>query len=364
MDVADFIYHSLKKNKLNQLIRFPISDGGDGFLDVCKENFELRISHGRIRSCYDNKFINIRAGFDKKSKQLFLEVADFIGLRTIPSKYRKPLELSSENFGGYLKKVVNKKFVKNKSLKIIVGIGGTGTNDLGLGLCKPFGLRLFDRTGNELEIKPVNFPFVDKMELPPKTAQRIDVVLDVNIPLFGKSGTSKIFAKQKGANSNEVAKLESGIKNILKVLKRDHHIDFTNMQIGAGGGISLGLMLLSNVRIMTSRNFLIERLKLEPKIKSADVVITGEGKFDEQSFMNKATGIVVTEALKRNKQVILIVGSNEMKQKDFKSKSLMIFELSSIFNSKEKAIKYYKRGINKIISTIYPDTRCSGNRFC
>ncbi|MGE5497817.1 MAG: glycerate kinase, partial [Syntrophothermus sp.] len=231
--------------------------------------------------------------------------------------------------------------------KIILGIGGTGTSDLGLGLCVPFGLRLLDKNGIELEAIPQNYPKVKKIILPGRLKLKIEVVLDVKVPLFGRNGTSRVFSPQKGASPEDVNLLEKGVKNILRVLKKEHGLDFENTLIGAGGGLTLGLMLISVTKVITSREFLVKKLGLRQKIRRADLVVSGEGKLDYQSYLEKATGIVIEETLRLKKRIIIIAGSHELPAKY--KKDIEVISLMDFYKSRSDSIKNYKTGIEKAI---------------
>lgn len=328
----------------------PISDGGDGFLKICENHFKLKTVTKEIPSFYDESFFQIPIGISKDNKKIYLESAEIIGMKKIPFEKRNPLMLNSNNLGMLLIEL-EKEYPK--ASKIILGLGGTATNDLGLGLCHSFGLKLFNKKGVELPVQPKYFAEVDSIILPGKRfSLSLEVITDVKIPLYGSVGTSKTFAKQKGATAKEIEILEKGVKNIISILRKEHRIDFSSKLIGAGGGLLLGLSLVANPQVIYAEEFLLKDLQLEKEIKKADFIITGEGSFDEQSMMNKGTGILIRIAKKYKKTIFLICGRCHPVDVFQNSHQVKAFSLEKYFKSRKTSIKNYKIGIEKACGEI------------
>jgi glycerate 2-kinase len=360
---AELIAKELKRCGYNDAVRFPLSDGGDGFLEVCARLSQLQIRSFLIRNCHNALTRRVRVGFDKKTQTFYIESAKVIGLQTIPRRQRNPLKLSTENLGELLKRLCDTRRSKLPKCNATIGIGGTGTSDLGLGLCQAFGLKLFDKSGNDLSVLPKNYSSVAKIILPEKKNFNIKVVLDVEAPLIGKNGTSKVFAGQKGASSADIVRLESGVKNVLKILRQDHNLRFHESLIGAGGGLTLGLSLIGNVHVVRSRQFLIKHMGLSRKIKECDLVITGEGRFDKQSLMEKATGIVVMEGQRQKKRIAMILGSCTVAMNTFDANAPHIYEMLPLFRSEREAILSFRKGITMSIEALVHDV-ISGGEVC
>lgn len=334
-------------------ILLPLSDGGDGFLDVCCSKFNLSKKYYRINNVFSDGENKVPVGISE-DYEYYIEVADVIGMKIIEPNRRNPAVINSAPLGELIKKLL-KPTIK-KFNKITIGIGGTATSDLGLGVCEKFGLKLFDKNNKEVEVKPINYNKVERIILPRKSKLLLNTVIDVKIPLTGKKGCNQVFAAQKGASSFQINAMEAGAKKIIQILKRDHGIDFSKKLIGAGGGLLLGLSLIGYVNIIESTQFLINKLALLKYIENADLVITGEGNFDKQSYLKKATGIVVTESLKKKKKVALFVGKNEVRISKFNQHNPLIFELMSKYKSRSESIANFENGIklltNDLISTI------------
>lgn len=328
----------------------PISDGGDGFLNICQNNFHLKIHKKEIRSFYDDSYLQVSVGISIDRKIIYLESAEIIGMKKIPVEKRDPSILNSSNLGELLIKLGNEFPVISK---IVLGLGGTATSDLGLGLCVPFGLKLFNKDGNELPVRPKYFTEVNSIVLPKtKLLIPIEVVTDVEVPLYGITGTSKTFAKQKGATEEEIEILEKGAKNIVSVLKRDHGIDLSSKLIGAGGGLILGLSLIVDLKICFAEEFLLKKLKLEEEIRKVDFIITGEGSFDTQSFMKKGTGILINNAKTHQKKIFVICGKMDQATSVRIDECVIPFSLKKYFSTEEESLKNYETGIEKACAEI------------
>lgn len=335
----------------------PISDGGDGFLKICKNRFKLKTIVKKNPSFYDKSFFQIPIGISKDNKKIYLESAEIIGMKKIPVEKRNPLMLNSNNLGILLLEIEKEYPVASK---IILGLGGTATNDLGLGLCVPFGLKLFNKKGVELPVNPKYYAEVDSIILPEKRLSLpLEVIADVKVPLYGSVGTSKTFAKQKGAAAKGIEILEKGVKNIISILTKEHKIDFSlrqtslvGRQVGAGGGLLLGLSLVANAQVIYAEEFFLKDLQLEKEIKKADFIITGEGSFDEQSMMNKGTGILLRLAKKYKKKIFLICGTFHPVDIFQNSHQVKVFSLEKYFKSRQTSIKNYKIGIGKACGEI------------
>lgn len=343
VSAAGVMVRELQQLGFENVRSLPLSDGGDGFLDVCVHHFGLQTLPFTIGNCYDGAPTSVTVGYSSASKTAYLEAADIIGLKLIPKEKRNPLVLESKNFGEFLQMMSQTEFGIDT---LTIGIGGTGMTDLGLGVCGVFGLKLLDDHGNELEIIPRNYSIVHRIVLPERIHARINVVLDVECSLLGERGMTKIFAPQKGADTEAVELIETGVENVLSILKRDHGINMRYHTIGAGGGIALGLSLLTDVQVVTSRTFVLETLGLTTELQQCDVVITGEGSFDKQSLMNKAAGIVVGEARNQRIPSLLLVGSIDREIFADEQFVPLVFEMRTMFGSVQESMENFTTGIS------------------
>ncbi len=318
--VASAIRDELDSGLPGALIEMlPVTDGGDGFLDVCKRTNELAMRYAKVPAIHNGVMVDVPYGIDKQGKTAFIESALVIGLAGTPVEFRKPLNLSSSGLSVLLHAIAQSESAMEK---VIIGLGGTAINDLGLGCASIFGLRILDESGNDLPIVPANYTFASSIVLPTtRFPVELELVTDVQADLLGEFGTSRVFSPQKGATPEDVEKLETGFANILRILERDFNLNFDDKKMGAAGGIALGLSLFASIKLIPAKEFLFSSLKLREKIESSDVIITSEGSYDDQSALQKAPAIILDEAVKLGKKAILIAGKSSFlgKMKDLKS---------------------------------------------
>jgi len=344
--ISDLIYKNLKTKSGNKIIRAPISDGGDGFTEICKYYFHAKPLNYKISKSYSNSYFDCKVLYSEDTKTVYIETANVLGLKHIPKEFRNPLHLSSKGLGEILDQLEKETFPVKK---VIIGIGGTGTSDMGLGACSVFGFKIFDHLKNELNVIPINYPKAESFGWEKRNLSfSVIFILDVDNPLTGKDGAVRVFAKQKGADDEAVKIMEAGFNNVLNLLQNNKLLTSSNKLSGAGGGIPSGFNILLNSSNIPAREFILDNLGIRKQIELADLVITGEGSFDSQSLMGKGAGIVLNQANKMGKEVILICGRINDNLKSTLGKNVKYFELQSYFKNEEESIKNYKTGIAKV----------------
>lgn len=343
VEVSRLFNKHLDKSLFNVLQK-PITDGGDGFLEVCDFYFGLEWINYSISTPYDETLIDCRVGLDRNSKTLFIESAEVLGLRRIPHNKRHPLQLSSKGLGELLQFIIQDiEEYKYEANKIIIGLGGTGTMDLGFGMCSQFGLKLYNQDGSELDVVPDNFPDVNEVEFTKKDFPfSIEIILDVNNPLLGKTG-AVIYGRQKGASPVDIKIIESGWSKVVNLLYNNMLLNRAKELSGAGGGLSVGLNLLSDTKEKHASDFIFQDLKVNINDIAVDMVITGEGSFDKQSLMGKGAGIIISIFEKENIPVALCCGKIDREISENLSMNVFPLELQNYIedpiNNFEEAIK-------------------------
>ena len=290
------------------LILKPISDGGDGFLEVCKFHFGGEILDYKISTPYDNSELNCPVLYNNNSKTIYIESADVLGLKVVPVEFRNPIKLSSKGLGELLLKLENDvNSVKLSVDKIIVGIGGTATIDMGIGACSALGLKLYDANNKEIIPFPENFNKVKTIEWKERNFPfQTELVLDIDITLLGKTGAVSVFGYQKGASKSDREILENGFANIVNLLQYNKITDSSGKLYGAGGGIPSLLSTLLNAKIVRAKDFILNSLGISRFRGKVNFVITGEGAFDNQSLMGKGAGIILREFEKQSNKIFLL----------------------------------------------------------
>ncbi len=346
VSIANLFLNNLRSQKRVTLISKPISDGGDGFLTVCIKNFGLDIISYKVPLPFGRRLIDCEVGYSKSDKKIFIESANCVGLKLIPSNKRHPLLINSRAMGILLQNIISdikagKIFVD----KVIIGIGGTGTNDMGIGMLSEFGLKLIDSKGIKIIPIPGYFGLVKEMvweeiNLP----FQIDIISDVNNHLLGAFGASKTFGRQKGLTGNEIKIAEKGFSNIIKIIGKQRLSTIPKFISGAGGGLAAGFQIFMNSNIIYSDKFISSNLGIK-KGTGYSAVITAEGLFDKQSFMNKATGTIIRRFAETGTKIFLVCGILDKTIKGELPGNAYPVELSKYFKSKSDSIKYYKEGI-------------------
>ncbi len=331
---------------VNSILK-PISDGGDGFLEVCKFHFGGRILNYKISTPYNNSELVCPVLYNANSNTIYIESADVLGLKVVPDQFRHPLKLSSKGLGELLFKiesdiVVRKIFVK----RIIIGIGGTATIDLGIGACSALGLKLYDVANKEILPIPGKFSKVKSIEWKDRNFPfQIELILDVENPLLGKSGAAEVFGHQKEASESDIKILENGFSIIVNLLQNNDITDSSNPLFGAGGGIPSLSNLLLNAKLKRAKDFILNDIGISKLKRKVDFVITGEGAFDNQSLMGKGAGIILREFENECDKVFLLCGIIRNKLKQKLSDNIIPIEISSFFQNKDESILNIESGI-------------------
>ncbi|HKI79626.1 MAG TPA: glycerate kinase [Ignavibacteriaceae bacterium] len=354
-EICKILSEKLDTNQNIKTRCIPISDGGDGFLDICKNLFNLDIINYQVSTTYSNDLLNCRIGYSAGSKEIYIESAEVIGLHKIPVDKRHPLSLNSRGLGELLKCIIDAKLDVDK---VIIGVGGTGTSDLGLGLCSVFGLELIDFFDKKMEVIPDNFSTTEKFNWENTSLPfDIELVMDVNNPLLGENGAVKTFARQKGATTREIKTLELGFTKIIKLLKNNSLLKDDLWLSGAGGGLAAGLQIFFNAKLLPSEDFIKSNLLGKLDFSDFDLIVTGEGAFNNQSLMKKGAGVILEICEEKKIPVALVCGKIEKELLEKMDNTIYPIELASFFDGDmNKSIKNYKNGLelagDKIISLL------------
>lgn len=347
-------------NKLKcEIIILPMSDGGDGFIDVV----DFVESGKCIGYSFQNEFAGLklenRILINETSKELFIESASVIGLQKLPLSFRKPMQLNSYALGKLIKKIIEakNKFQLIEFSKIIVGVGGTATIDFGLGAAEALGVIFLDKNGRRIKPIPEQFLQIDDFILPDLSDElfkqlHIKCVADVETPLLGFNSAIDLYGPQKGASSGELKKVKKGIEHIVDIMIKKNLVNDIAELNGAGGGLASGLKIFFDAEIITANKFITENLFSRFDLTEIDYIITGEGKFDVQSFEGKATGQLIKNFSDKVKKIFLICGKVEENVKSLLPKNVIYFQLLDIFRDEREAIEKADEGLKVIAQKI------------
>ena len=359
VEISKIISEKLQLNNTYNIVSKPLSDGGDGFLNVCNSIFEVKPLIIYITNDYDDNLIGYELLYCRNEKTIFIESAELFGLKTVLGTEKTPLDHSSEVLGKIILKL--EKEVKNNRLlieKLWIGVGGTATIDLGIGACSQLGVILNDKIGNLIKPVPKNFNQIRKIELVEKNLPfEIMCIVDVDTPLISEPGAIEIFGPQKGASENDLRIIKRGIKNILNILNDDRKLDIPDELNGAGGGLAAGLKIFFNAEIISAETFIKNYLLKDINIDTINAVITGEGSFDSQSFEGKGTGVILDLFKDKSIPIFLINGSTNLPDSINLSKNINIISIIDFFNSREESMRNFKSGIAKATEIIIDHLR-------
>jgi len=358
VQIAKIFSEEFEKLKCEKII-LPLSDGGDGFIDVI--DF---IESGECRSySFQNEFAGLisenRILINDNSKELFIESANVIGLHKLPVNLRKPMHLNSYALGNLIKEILQakNKFQIAEFSKVIIGVGGTATIDFGLGAAEALGVIFIDKYGKRVKPVPENFLQIDDFILPDfsdKLFKQIQIkcVVDVETPLLGFNSAIDLYGPQKGASSNELQKIKEGIEHIAEIMLRKNLVNDIAELNGAGGGLASGLKIFFNAEIVPSNKFITENLFSRFDLSEIDYLITGEGKFDVQSFEGKATGNLIKNFSDKVKKIFLVCGKIEENVKSLLQGNVICFQLLDYYRNENEAIEKANEGLKVIAQKI------------
>lgn len=285
----------------------PMADGGEGTADVLSYALDGRWKEINV---YDPLMRPIKAKYLLLSEgTAVIEMARASGLHLLTAEERNPLATSSFGVGELITDAL-----AEGATRIIIGLGGSATNDAGLGMLSALGIKFYDEQGellNQGGAELAKLTRIDTSDLNPSIANTVfEVACDVTNPLCGELGASAIFGPQKGASPEQVAQLDKALSNFAKVCQQQGFNDNQDIAgAGAAGGLGFALMTFCNAQLQSGFTTVADTLNLSKHIAEADLVITGEGKLDAQTAMGKVAGGISQLAKEKGVPVIAICGS-------------------------------------------------------
>lgn len=292
-----------------EVIRIPLSDGGEGLLDALISGTAGRFITREVTGPLGKK-VTARFGMLGDNRTAVIEMAEASGLALVPREERNPMVTTTYGTGELIKAALDL-----GCRRMIVGIGGSATNDGGSGMAEALGVKLLD-AGEESISRGVEGLFslksIDMSAADPRLLQtEILVACDVNNPLCGPNGASYVYGPQKGADREMLPVMDQALFNLARVIKRDLKLDVQDIAgAGAAGGLGAGLIAFAGGKLCSGLGMVFEILDFESILASkADLVITGEGQINAQTLFGKVPVGVAQVAKKYDLPVLAIVGS-------------------------------------------------------
>lgn len=283
----------------------PLADGGEGTIEALVQGMkgiEYKIEvHGPLGKKVTASYGIIEEG----EKTAIIEMAQAAGITLVSKQERNPLYTTTYGVGEIIKDAIHR-----GCRKFIVGIGGSATNDAGVGMIQALGYKLYDVDGNLLGLGGQILDKIHRIDqteaLKELSECSFKVACDVDNLLYGKNGASYIYGPQKGATEEIIKILDNGLINLSKVVNNTYE---NTPGAGAAGGLGYGFMTFLGGKLESGIDIILKEINLEEDIKDADVVVTGEGRLDAQTIMGKAPIGVAKLAKKYSKKVIALGGS-------------------------------------------------------
>jgi glycerate kinase len=286
----------------------PVADGGEGTVEALVDATGGKIIKANVHDPLMRK-IQSFFGILGDKKTAVIEMAAASGIELLKENEHNPWITTTYGTGELIMHALD-----NDCEKIVIGIGGSATNDAGVGMAQALGGKFLDSQGTQIrygggslnEISEIDLTNLDKRI----KGSQILVACDVDNPLFGPEGAAFVYSPQKGADEQMVKKLDENLRHFANKIKEVLDIDIQNIKgSGAAGGLGAGLMVFLKAQLRPGFEIVKDIVKLEKKIEKADIIITGEGKIDYQTQFGKTPYGVAQIANKFNKPVIAIAGS-------------------------------------------------------
>jgi glycerate 2-kinase len=307
MEVINYLKQGINRYFHNaNIVEVPIADGGEGTVDAI-----LHAKNGQRVACKVmdplGRFINTHYGIIGNTA--IIEMAAASGIMLISDEEKNPRLTSTYGTGQMIRSALDKGVNK-----IVLGIGGSATNDGGIGMAMALGVRFFDEkgdlvTGGGSSLSRIHH--IDLAELDPRLINvSIEVICDVSNPLTGPSGATYTYGPQKGGTPLILEELESGMEHYRKIIIKDFDIDLNTVPgAGAAGGLGGGLVAFFKATLKPGIDTILDIVGFEALLENCDMVITGEGKLDGQSIYGKVPVGVAQKCLGKEILVLAFVGS-------------------------------------------------------
>ena len=307
-EVCDAMEKGIKKaDSAAEVIKVPMADGGEGTVDSLVDATQGQRVIVEVTGPLGNK-ISAYYGILGNGTTAVIEMAKASGLEIVEKKKRNPMITTTFGTGELIRHALD-----HNVKEIIIGLGGSSTNDGGSGMAQALGAKLLDQNNNQISFGGGNLDKLDKIDISNLDSRLQDVKIilanDVTNPLIGKEGASRVFGPQKGATPEMVEKLENNLQHYAKIVKRDLNKEVALVSgAGAAGGLGAGLIAFTTCEMRRGVDLAIEVTKLEEKIRDADYVFTGEGGTDFQTKFGKTPYGVAKLGKKYHKPVISLAG--------------------------------------------------------
>ena len=309
LEAGEAISKGIKKAHKDAEVEIrPLADGGEGTVEALSIGMGGRLINVDVTGPA-GKSVNAVYGIVDSSKTAIIEMSQAAGITLVSGDEKNPLYTTTFGVGELIKDAINK-----GCRHFVVGIGGSATNDCGIGMLQALGYEFLDKEGKQVGFGASGVRDIvsirDENVIKELSECYFRVACDVNNPLCGDLGCSAIYGPQKGATKEMVADMDGWLKSYSKIVKEKYpDADCEYPGTGAAGGLGYAFFNFTNSKLESGIKIVLGETKLEEYVKDADIVVTGEGRLDHQTVMGKAPVGVANIAKKYNKKVIAFSGS-------------------------------------------------------
>lgn len=348
-EVAKAIEKGLRAaNKSISCLILPLADGGEGSLEVASQKLSGQWHNVMVN---DPLFRKIEATYFLAENTAYIEMAKASGLMLLAEKERNCMLTSTFGTGELIKDAIEK-----GAKRINLFIGGSATNDAGIGMAAALGYQFFDAKNEVLKPIGANLCKINKIKNTDIGIENIKfrVICDVKNPLFGKNGAAFVYAAQKGANAEMIQDLDDGLKHFNEIILKTRGINLQNIEgSGAAGGLGGGAIAFLSAEIKSGIDFMMDLVGFEEQLRDADLVITGEGKLDKQTLQGKLIKGICQKA--KEIPVWVVCGVNALTENEWEEIGIqkvisLVDENTSVENAMQNTSQLITEKIYKVFN--------------
>ncbi|NRB51107.1 MAG: glycerate kinase [Saprospiraceae bacterium] len=287
-----------------QIQLFPMADGGEGTASIMTYHTQGKWVEVEVQGPLA---ATVKAGYGLSADgtKAYIDMAEASGLQLVPRPLRNPLKTGTFGTGQLIQKAIDQGVEK-----IFLGIGGSATNDGGIGMAKALGYQFLDEANEELAGNGEDLRRIVKIIPPERSFPSLEVLCDVNNPLFGPMGAAAVYGPQKGATDDMVAELDTGLEHLARQVEASLHKKLDQVPgAGAAGGMGYGAMAFLNGTLRSGIEAIMDEAHFNHALEQADLVITGEGKIDDQTVQGKLIKGICQRAQQFKRPVIAVCGA-------------------------------------------------------
>ncbi|MCL4103550.1 UNVERIFIED_CONTAM: hypothetical protein GTU68_059629 [Idotea baltica] len=291
-----------------EISEMPIADGGEGTTEVLCEVLGGKMVEIEVSDAMGTPVV---ASYALAGETAVIEMSAASGLWRIPEANRNPWLASTFGTGEMLRDAISEK----KAKRVVIGIGGSATNDGGAGMARALGYRFFDRDSADVTRLPQELDRVETIRFEGDSKfPKIEVACDVDNPLLGENGATRVYGQQKGVKETDFSGFENRLAALANLAERDLGKSPTLKEqpgAGAAGGLGFGLTAFCDAVLRPGFDLIADLIGLEQAVAGCDVVITGEGKLDTQTLNGKGPHGLAQMAHRAGKPIIAVVGDSD-----------------------------------------------------